>query len=108
MLILFERNFMNLFKKIKIIILVGIVLFPLNSIYAQSTNDIISNIKNENPHDFYKRVIAPYKGDLEIWYQNNRSFLNDFFLIIFTAWVIFFPKSKLYFKFFKYLPKRNF
>ena len=41
---MFERNFMNLLKKIKIILLVGILLFPFNSIYAQSTNDIISNI----------------------------------------------------------------
>ena len=38
---------MNLFKKIKIILLVSIFLFPLNSIYAQSTDDIISNIKIE-------------------------------------------------------------
>ena len=83
-------------------------LTGIGSIVFRDEENIISNIKNENPHDFYKRVIAPYKGDLEIWYQNNRSFLNDFFLIIFTAWVIFFPKSKLYFKFFKYLPKRNF
>ncbi len=38
---------MNLFKKIKIILSVSIFLFPLNSIYAQSTDDIISNIKIE-------------------------------------------------------------
>ena len=38
---------MNLFKKIKIILLVGVLLFPLKSIYAQSTNDTISNIKIE-------------------------------------------------------------
>ena len=38
---------MNLFKKIKIILLVSILLFPVKSIYGQSKDDIISNIKIE-------------------------------------------------------------
>ena len=38
---------MNLFKKIKIILLVVMLLYPINFTYAQSTNDIISNIKIE-------------------------------------------------------------
>jgi len=60
------------------------------------------------PHEFYKRIIAPYKGKLEIWYQNHKSFLLDLQLIFLTAWVIIIPDSKLYEKWFKDLPKRNF
>ena len=63
--------------------------------------------ENENPHDFYRRVIAPYKGELEMWYQEKRSLILDFQLIFITAWVIVFPETRLYEKWFKDLPKRN-
>ncbi len=64
--------------------------------------------ENENPHEFYKRVIAPYKGELEMWYHEKRSIILDFQLIFMTAWVIVFPETRLYEKWFKDLPKRNF
>jgi len=60
------------------------------------------------PHECYKEIILPYKGELEMWYQNNRSLFLDLQLIFMTAWVIIFPDSKLYEKWFKHLPKRNF
>jgi len=60
------------------------------------------------PHECYKEIILPYKGQLEMWYQSKRSFVLDLQLIFMTAWVIFFPTSKLYEKWFKDLPKRNF
>ena len=83
-------------------------LTGIGSIIFRDEESIISNIKNEDPHIFYKRVIAPYKGELEMWYQSNRSFIIDFKLIFTTAWVILFPASKLYKKWFKGLPIRNF
>ncbi len=58
------------------------------------------------PEKFYKEYIAPYKGKLEIWYQQNLSFYTDALLILLTVWVIFFPKSTLAFRIFKNLPKR--
>ena len=64
--------------------------------------------ENENPHEFYKRVIAPYKGELEIWYQNHHSAYLDFQLIFITAWVIVVPETRIYEKWFVDLPKRNF
>lgn len=60
------------------------------------------------PHECYKEIILPYKGQLEIWYQTNCSLFLDLQLIFMTAWVIFFPTSKLYEKWFKDLPKRSF
>ena len=83
-------------------------LTGIGSIVFRDEEKIISYIKDEDPHVFYKRVIAPYKGKLEMWYQSNRSFLIDLKLIFITAWVILFPKSKLYEKWFKDLPIRNF
>jgi len=84
-------------------------LTGIGSIIFRDEESLISVAsENENPHEFYKRVIAPYKGELEMWYQSNRSFLLDLQLIFMTAWVILVPTSKLYEKWFKDLPKRSF
>ena len=83
-------------------------LTGIGSIIFRDEESIISAVKDENPHEFYKRVIAPYKGELEMWYQKKRSFFLDLQLIFLTAWVILFPYSKLYEKWFKDLPIRNF
>ena len=83
-------------------------LTGIGSIIFRDEESIISAVTDEDPHNFYKRVIAPYKGELEMWYQEHNSFFLDLQLIFMTAWVILFPTSKLYEKWFKDLPKRNF
>jgi lipopolysaccharide/colanic/teichoic acid biosynthesis glycosyltransferase len=35
-------------------------------------------------------VILPYKGALEIWYQQHRNFYTDFMILFLTAWYVFF------------------
>jgi lipopolysaccharide/colanic/teichoic acid biosynthesis glycosyltransferase len=55
----------------------------------------------------YAKVVSPYKGALEMWYQEHMGFCADFMLIFLTAWVIVFPESELVFKVFKDLPKRD-
>ena len=84
-------------------------LTGIGSIIFRDEESLISfAAKNENPHDFYKRVIAPYKGELEIWYHSHRSVFLDFQLIFMTAWAIVAPETRLYEKWFKDLPKRKF
>lgn len=83
-------------------------LTGIGSIIFRDEESIISAIKDEDPHKFYERVIAPYKGELEMWYQKHNSFILDLQLIFLTAWVILFPKSRLYEKWFNDLPVRNF
>ena len=83
-------------------------LTGIGSIIFRDEESIISAVTDEDPHEFYKRVIAPYKGELEMWYQSNNSFFLDLQLIFMTAWVILVPTSKLYAKWFKDLPKRSF
>ena len=80
----------------------------IGSILFRDEESIISAVSNEDPFEFYKRVIAPYKGEVEMWYQENRSFYLDIQLILMTAWVILFPKTRLYEKWFQDLPKREF
>ena len=83
-------------------------LTGIGSIIFRDEESIISAVKDEDPKIFYKRVIAPFKGELEMWYHENYSFLLDVKLIFITAWVVLFPTSKIYQKFLKDLPKRNF
>lgn len=59
-----------------------------------------------DPHEFDKEVIAPHKGKLELWYQENLSFPSDAKLIFCTAWVILFPNSQLSYKMFIGLPAK--
>ena len=85
-------------------------LTGIGSIIFRDEEDLISNIKNDGGDiwDFYKNKIYPFKGEVEIWYQNNKSFFLDIKLIFITLWVIFSPNSKIYEKLFKDLPKRSF
>jgi len=80
----------------------------IGSILFRDEEAIISAVSDEDPFEFYKRIIAPYKGEVEMWYQKNCSFYLDIQLILLTAWVIFFPKTTLYEKWFSNLPKRKF
>jgi lipopolysaccharide/colanic/teichoic acid biosynthesis glycosyltransferase len=57
-------------------------------------------------HEYDRKYIAPYKGALEVWYQNHISFWTDVRIVFLTAWVIISPKSELTYKFFTDLPEK--
>jgi lipopolysaccharide/colanic/teichoic acid biosynthesis glycosyltransferase len=85
-------------------------LTGIGSIIFRDEEKLITDVKNNGGDlwEFYKGKIYPFKGRLEIWYQNNKSFSLDIKLIFLTAWVILVPTSELYAKWFKDLPKRSF
>ena len=56
-------------------------LTGIGSIIFRDEESIISAVADEDPHEFYKRIIAPYKGELEMWYQSNNSLFLDLQLI---------------------------
>jgi len=60
------------------------------------------------PEEFYKNRIFPYKGQLEKWYFENRSFGVDFLILFLTGLKIIIPHSKLEFKIFPSLPKSDY
>ena len=60
--------------------------------------------KAQDPKQFYKDYIIPYKGELELWYRGNMSLYTDFIIIFLTIWLILFPKSKLQEKVLSNLP----
>jgi lipopolysaccharide/colanic/teichoic acid biosynthesis glycosyltransferase len=77
----------------------------IGSIVFRDEEKWISNAQGDK-HAFYKQHIAPYKGELEIWYQKNLNFITDVKLVFCTAWVIIFSKSELPFRIFKGLPPK--
>ena len=85
-------------------------LTGIGSIIFRDEEELITEVKNNGGDlwEFYKGKIYPFKGKLEMWYQEHNSFFFDLQLIFLTAWVIIIPQSKLYEKWFKDLPKRNF
>jgi lipopolysaccharide/colanic/teichoic acid biosynthesis glycosyltransferase len=78
----------------------------IGSVVFRDEEELMSTTKRP-PHEFYQEVVAPYKGELEIWYQQHRSFWVDLMIIFLTVWVVVSPKSQLMFTVFKDLPKRK-
>ena len=81
-------------------------LTGIGSVIFRDEEKLISESDLE-PHEFYQKVIAPYKGALEMWYLENQSFLTDLKILFLTAWVIFFPHSSLPYKLFRDLPQNR-
>lgn len=69
--------------------------------------ELIITKSNLSPEDCYRHVILPYKGALEIWYQDHRNFFTDFMILFLTGWYVLFPGSKLVYRIFPSLPKRE-
>jgi len=54
--------------------------------------------------NFYKNVIIPYKGSLEVWFAKNYNFKLYLELIFFTIFVILTKNLNFIFKYYKSLP----
>jgi lipopolysaccharide/colanic/teichoic acid biosynthesis glycosyltransferase len=61
---------------------------------------------NKPPQRVYQEDIAPYKGELELWYQRHQSLWLDLKIIALTAWTVLRPHSLLYTKWLRGLPER--
>ena len=77
-------------------------LSGVGSIFFRDEEDLLHEVAN--PTDFYDRVIAPYKGELEKWYVLHATLRNYFMVIFVTAWVVVFPKSRIVWSVFSDLP----
>jgi len=76
---------------------IGSVMFRDEEAYTSAAED---------PKAFYKEYITPYKGELEVWYAENASFVLDLRLIFLTAWVIINPESNLLHNMLRNLPEK--
>ena len=50
-------------------------------------------------------IIAPYKGELEIWFANHRNFCTYLLVIFLTTWAVFRPDNKIHKVIFSDLPQ---
>lgn len=80
-------------------------LTGIGSIVFRDEQQLLSDTKM--PLDeYYKYHISPYKGELELWYQEHCSFYTDFMLIFLTAYALIAPQNRLVYQVFKDLPER--
>ncbi|MDB4556695.1 sugar transferase [Akkermansiaceae bacterium] len=78
-------------------------LTGIGSIIFRDEETIIHE-SGEDYHEFYRREIAPFKGEVELWYKRRRSFFTDMKIIFVTAWVVLFSKSNFVARIFPDLP----
>jgi lipopolysaccharide/colanic/teichoic acid biosynthesis glycosyltransferase len=77
-------------------------LTGIGSIVFRDEERFLDN--QDDPKDFYRRNIIPYKSDLETWFIDNNSLWLYFKIILVTAWVLIYPESQLVGTAFKNLP----
>ncbi len=78
-------------------------LTGIGSIIFRDEEAMLDNVLGDRDH-FHDTVIAPYKGELEVWYARNESIGKYFALIFLTALVLVYPRTNVL-RFFKNLPK---
>ena len=80
-------------------------LSGIGSIIFRDEETIMTNIKTAR-EEFYKNHILPYKGELEVWYVQNKSIYIYFILIFLTILIILYPKNESYKYVLSGLPKK--
>jgi lipopolysaccharide/colanic/teichoic acid biosynthesis glycosyltransferase len=75
-------------------------LSGIGSIVFRDEETILNNIQGDRDK-FHDTVIAPYKGDLEVWYSRHRNLWTNLLLIFITAWILIRPQSDICFFLFK-------
>jgi lipopolysaccharide/colanic/teichoic acid biosynthesis glycosyltransferase len=80
----------------------------LGSLVFRDEERLVTAYKNTggDPLDFYKDFIYPYKGQLELWYYHNQSFLVDVKILFLTFWSLIDSRSDLVYRWLPNIPKR--
>ena len=82
-------------------------LSGIASIVFRNEEQYFVNKATTENKKFYEEIIAPYKGELELWYCENQSIFVDILLIIVTISAVFVQSSKLHNYLFRNLPKHS-
>lgn len=78
---------------------IGSIIFRNEEVFVKNSG--------KDPQIFYKEEIAPFKGELEVWYSKNQSFFTDIRIIFITIFVVLNSNSNLVQKQFKNLPEHH-
>jgi len=98
-----ERNF-NYYPSEyrKIITKVRPGLSGVGSVIFRNEEEILNN--QSEALGFYRDNIAPYKGEVEVWFEKKNGLTVYFILIALTIWIVIMPKSNLIWRVFISLP----
>ncbi len=77
----------------------------IGSVIFRDEESLLLHRGEMDTDEFYRRVINPYKGRLELWYIEHQSFTTDLLILFLTLWVIPFPHSHLPYYVFPSLPR---
>lgn len=75
----------------------------IGSIVFRNEGSLFKNVKGSY-EEFYKDQIAPVKGELELWYIQNKSFGIDFKILVFTVIAVLYGQVKSIERRFENLP----
>jgi len=78
-------------------------LTGIGSIFFRDEERYLAN--RDQPMEFYREHIIPYKSNLELWFVKNNSLWLYIKIIFITAWVVIFPSSTIADKVFVGIPK---
>lgn len=80
----------------------------LGSVVFSDEEELINQARErgEDPWHVYSQHIYPYKGQLELWYQQNQSFLLDTAIIVCTAISVFLPCNELIYRLYPGIPRQ--
>ena len=79
-------------------------LSGVGSIVFRSEDAILARCQKDQDR-CYEEDIAPYKGELELWYVEHQCLALDLLLMVLTVWVVLFPASQFYTRLLRNLPK---
>ena len=79
-------------------------LTGIGSVVFRDEEAILDGVPGDRDH-FHDTVVAPYKGNLEAWWTENRGLENYFKLIFLTAWSLIRPRTSAWKKWFAGLPE---
>jgi lipopolysaccharide/colanic/teichoic acid biosynthesis glycosyltransferase len=80
----------------------------IGSLIFRDEEKLISEVASQGgePLEFYQQYIYPYKGQVEMWYQDNFGPLTDLKILFLTFWKVVFSRSELVWSAFPDLPPR--
>ena len=77
-------------------------LSGIGSIVFRDEEDMLNAVEDRD--EFHDKIIAPYKGELEIWFTKHRNIITYFKLIFLTVLAVLKPSSNKWKTSFKDLP----
>jgi lipopolysaccharide/colanic/teichoic acid biosynthesis glycosyltransferase len=106
---LLEQGFFKYHQKVKDVVYEskpGIT--GIGSLIFRDEELLVTAYKNlgKIPSEYYTQHIFPYKGNLELWYYQNKSLSVDCKILFLTFWSLIKPSSKWVYSIFKNLPAK--